>query len=257
MKIQIILTLLTFLAFTRVSAQMGQYDVRLSQEHVFYCTDDKIYFDIQIKASNAGTAFRLAEQNYRFDYDMSVLANPQIDQELDISGMIPDGIGTSVYGGHTLIGTLGPTVCYNIELIAGAGYLLTDSWVSVGRVAFDVLNPAGCMDLIWRTQTNFPITYIGVIDNTGGLSIASEGVYTSFFDCLGSICQDCPLNLNLSYVVPDNLYQAEINVTSDGTVPDGGTVDYKAGTIICLDKGFVAEDQADFSAEIYNCRTGN
>ncbi len=254
MKTLTTLALLILTSFTYIFAQTtAQYDVQLVQEHPFQCGDGTIYFDIQVKASNAGSTFRLAEQNYRFDYDLSVLSNPRIDQELDISGAVPDGIGTSLYIPHTLTGSLGPTVCYNVSLSSGAGYLLTNSWVSVGRVAFDIINTIGCVDLVWRTQNSFPITYVGEIYNNGELRIANEGTYNDFSGCLSNLCASCPANLNLSYVIPDNLYQADISVTSDGTVPDGGTVDYRAGNIITLDVGFTAEDQADFSAVIEGC----
>jgi len=250
---KIVFTLvLVLLSLTCLIAQTGQYDVRLLQEHPFQCEDGTIYFDIQVKASNAGTIFRVSEQNYRFDYDTLVLTNPRIDQELGFSETFNDGIGLTTYSTHSLLGTLGTTVSYNIILIEGAGYLLTDTWTPVGRVAFDILDPTGCVQLIWRTQTDFPITFIGEIAN-GELLEANEGNYNNFSGCLSTICSGCPSFLNLPYVIPDNTYRADVSVTSDGTVPSGGIVDYKAGDVILLDNGFTVEIQADFSAEIDDC----
>ena len=244
---------LTLFAFTYAIAQTGQYDVRLVQEHPFQCGDAVIYFDIQLKASNAATTFRVSEQNYRFDYDSLALTNPRLDQELGLSGTVNDGIGTSTYNIHTLYGTLGSTVSYNVELASGTGYLLTDKWMPIGRIAFDIIDAASCLNITWRTLSDFPITFIGTIDSNGILLETNEGNYDNYVGCLPDICINCPISLNLSYVIPDNTYQADIDIVSDGTIPDGGTVNYRAGENISLGNGFSVKAQADFSAHISDC----
>lgn len=251
MKIANTFVLILF-AFTYSIAQTGQYDVRLVQQHPFQCGDAIIYFDIEIKSSNSGTAFRVSEQNYRFDYDSLILANPSIYQELGLSGMINDGVGISSYAQHSLDGTLGPTISYNIELMAGAGVAIFNSWRLVGRIAFDIVDPTGCINLVWRTHVDFPITFVSEVNN-GNLFEVNEGNYSDYTGCLSSMCVSCPTALNLPYIIPDNIYQADVSITSEGTVPNGGNVDYKAGNVILLDSGFSVEPQADFSAEIDDC----
>ena len=233
-------------------AQTGQYDVRLLQNHPFQCGDGEIYFDIEVKSSSAGTAFRVSEQNYRFSYDTLLLTNPRIDQELGLSGIVNDGVGTSTYSIHSLTGTLGNTISYNVELVEGIGYQLGNQWLPIGRIAFDILDAASCIDLIWFTQSDFPITFVGQIIN-GELLEANEGSYSDYSNCLPNICLSCPISLNLPYVIPDNTYQADVTITSDGTIPNGGNVDYRAGEIILLDSGFSVEAQANFSADISGC----
>lgn len=233
-------------------AQTGQYDVRLIQQYPLQCEDEVIYFDIQVKASSTETAFRLAEQNYRFDYDTIALANPRIHQELEISGLIDDGTGTSLYKAHTLQGTLGATISYNIILDGGDGYPLTDNWVSVGRIAFDVVFKTGCFNFTWRTHSEHPVTYIGEMYNDEP-ALVSEGTYTGFNGCFYAMCTDCPPVLSLSDVIPDNTYKADNSINSDGTIPAGNSVIYKAGDVILLDSGFSTDAQADFSAEISDC----
>ncbi len=244
--------ILALFALTSLIAQAGQYDVRFFQAPSFQCDNSVVYFDIQIKASDAGTTFRLSEQNYRFSYDTLALANPRIDQELDISGVINDGIGVSVYDIHSLRGSLGHIISYNIELLSGAGYLLTDTWMSVGRIAFDIIDSQACIDLTWFTQVDYPVTYVSQIDN-GVRSDVDEGNYNNYSVCLPAVCESCPSALSLSAVIPDAIYQADVSITSDGTVPIGGVVNYKAGDVILLDNGFTVETQADFSAEISDC----
>jgi len=243
---------LTLFTLTFLNAQTGQYDVRLVQQHPFQCGDASIYFDIEIKSSSAGTAFRVSEQNYRFDYDSLVLTNPRIHQELGLSGMVNDGIGLSAYDTHTLNGTLGAVVSYNVELMSGAGLAIFNAWKPVGRIAFDIIDATACVNLVWRTHADFPITFISEVKN-GVLFEVAEGNYNNYSGCLSSICLSCPTALNLPNIIPDNTYQADVSITSDGTVPTSGNVDYKAGNVILLDSGFSVEPQADFSAVIDDC----
>jgi len=137
-------------------------------------------------------------------------------------------------------------------LLSGEGYPLTDTWTSVGRIAFDIIDPEACINLIWFTHTDYPITYIGQIDS-GVRSEVDEGNYSNYSACLPNICNSCPSALSLSSVISDDTYQADISITSDGTVPNGGSVNYKAGDVILLDNGFTVETQAGFSAEIDDC----
>ncbi len=53
--------------------------------------------------------------------------------------------------------------------------------------------------------------------------------------------------------ISNGLYQAADEVNSTGTVPNNGTVNFKAGQIILLDNGFSVAPNADFSAEIEDC----
>ncbi len=251
MKI-VITIFFTLFSLSCLIAQTGQYDVRFFQEPSFTCDSNVVYFDIQLKASSAGTTFRLSEQNYRFGYDTLALTNPRIDQELDISGVVNDGIGISIYDTHSLEGSLAHIISYNVELLGGEGYPLTDAWVSVGRIAFDIIDPTACINLTWYTHADYPITYIGEIDNGSRYDVA-EGNYSNFSGCFPDICEACPPSLSISSVISDNTYQADISITSDGTVPAGGSVNYKAGDVIMLDNGFTVEAQADFSAEIDGC----
>jgi len=65
-----------------------------------------------------------------------------------------------------------------------------------------------------------------------------------------SIACFCPLSLPISGTIPFSLYQAENDINSNGTVPTGNNVQFKAGQVILLDNDFTVEPNADFSAEI-------
>jgi len=154
---KILKTLLAALVLTASAGLVSaadEYDVRF---HNVTCDGDKVYVDIQVKASNLGESFNLSEQNYRFTFNSEAIANPTIVQELQISGTVSN----SFYAQHSLRGSKANIVSYNVELAGGEGYLLNDDWVGVGRIAFDVLDNGECLELTWQTPGQFPPTYVG------------------------------------------------------------------------------------------------
>ena len=68
-------------------------------------------------------------------------------------------------------------------------------------------------------------------------------------------CVACPDSLIVGGIVADGVYHADNTVTSDGKVPPGNDVHYKAGQQITLDSGFTVEPGTTFSAEIEPCDT--
>ncbi len=64
----------------------------------------------------------------------------------------------------------------------------------------------------------------------------------------------CPAYLNVNNAaIPDNLYHADIEVYSNGSVPSTGNVIFKAGHMIILDNNFQIQPGGMFSAEIEGC----
>lgn len=63
----------------------------------------------------------------------------------------------------------------------------------------------------------------------------------------------CPPTLSISNTIPNGIHQADINISSDGTVFTGTTVEFKAGTTICLESGFEIQLGANFIGEIEPC----
>lgn len=95
--------------------------------------------------------------------------------------------------------------------------------------------------------------------NTSNNASISEG---NNFDadwedfCVTGDCapeEPCPISLSLSGIIDNGLYHAGYNVYSNGLVPTGNDVQYKAGTIITMAAGFTVEPNAEFSAEIEDC----
>jgi hypothetical protein len=176
-------TCISVLAYTK-----GVYDLRFVT-YDFDCATQKLYLDVEIKSNGPLTNFKLGGQNYRFVFNKAVLANPVIDQELTISGVIPTGLNTTIYGPHTLTGSLDSIVSYNVPHLAGEGYSIDDlTWTSIGRLSFDVLDQNGCAELDWLKQEDFPATTISEIVK-GLQPEANGGQYEDFLFCLSTACK--------------------------------------------------------------------
>jgi len=63
----------------------------------------------------------------------------------------------------------------------------------------------------------------------------------------------CTTSLFITNNIPSTTYQAGNDIISNGTVPTGNNVQFKAGQFIFLDNDFTVEPNANFSAEIDDC----
>jgi len=62
-----------------------------------------------------------------------------------------------------------------------ASFLTADTWVRIGQVGFDLLNPSACYDLTWH-ETVFPPTFVGEL--SGGQRFDAIGtVYGNVVNC--------------------------------------------------------------------------
>lgn len=172
----------------QLSAQTGKYDLNFALPHVD-CDNLKLYIDIQIKAHEGECAFRLSDQNYRFQFNDALIYNSAfIEQELEVSGHIESPTGDSFYQEHTLVGSLDSIVSYNIEFMSGEGLLVeADEWTSVGQLGFDIADIAGEVKLIYMNEDMFPPTYIGEFYNQTRMT-ASEGDFTVLAINLRDFC---------------------------------------------------------------------
>jgi len=135
--------------------------------------------DILIKANNANTVIRAAEQNYRFEFDSLVIKNPRIAGEgAKFSGYLSEGNDIfSFYSPHSLNGSIEYIVSYNIVLAGGVGTLLSESeWVKVGTLEFDVIDQNGVKDITWLGPDDFPPTVI-VKREEEGLKLTKPNFY--------------------------------------------------------------------------------
>jgi len=67
------------------------------------------------------------------------------------------------------------------------------------------------------------------------------------------IINTCLPTLTPSGDISNGIYQAGQIINSDGTIPAGSNVQFKAGDVIILQPGFQIELQSEFSGEIEDC----
>jgi len=126
----------------------------------------------------------------------------------------------------------------------------------------------------WGTYPFFPSGNIIASDQVDGLFVIStsinlpsvkcnNGVQDRFekgVDCDGfcAPCSNvtnppCPANLTLNSLVTTNIYEVSNNINSNGTVPSGANVEYRAGNCIQMNPPFTVSNNARFLAEINPC----
>jgi len=181
------------LAF-HANAQDGQNDVRFLITEPAICQGAlSLLVDIQVK-STIDPGFFMSEQNYRFSFNREALANPTIAEQT-LTGFTSGGpgpLGFTIYSPHDLTGSIDTVVSYNLELQGGDGLFVTrEDWVTVGRLAFEVLDENACFDFEWHTRTIFPATFVGEVFAENGLTlrrITDEGSYDNLSNCLQDVC---------------------------------------------------------------------
>jgi len=124
--------------------------------------DDVYQIDLLIKSTDKNSTIRVAEQNYRFVFNTDALQNPRLLEEgTAFSGLVIEDNQVSAYGVHSLEGTLGNTISYNVELEGGVGTLLHENqWTKVGSIEFDVVNQTASKQITLNGLDQFPPTII-------------------------------------------------------------------------------------------------
>ena len=195
-------SLLPFLILVSFSfglkAQGPQYDLRFVH-HVTDCVAEEIFIDLEIKASTPTSTFGLGLQNYKFNFNLTTVpaisppigppnSNPPdqsvyISQELTISG----SVAGSLYAVHTLTGSSGNLVSYNVNILSGPGYPITfDTWVPIGRLRMNLADPMPpCLNLEWDFGNTLVLT--------GSVTLAAPGTLNNLTIC--GICQSLPIEL--------------------------------------------------------------
>lgn len=207
-----------------IAFAQSEYNVRFNNKQAD-CDRGIVLVDIEINAPTA--SINLTEQNYRFTFNNDAVANPRIVQELTVSGMV----NNSFYAEHTLKGSVSNIVSYNVELSGGDGYQLDDEWVSVGRLAFDIMDDTRCMGLTWNDNNTFPPTFVG--EMVGNSRKKSNG---TLFGSLND-CEFCDENTTIDPLADKGGFEVFPN---PATADDAVSITYNAdldqdATIVVMD----------------------
>lgn len=167
---------------------MGVYDLQFANVTVD-CEAETLCFDIEIKANAPGTEFFFGNSNIRFGFS-SNLANPYIEEELELSGFVysPDSTELTVYG-HDLNGSLDTIVSYNINATGDGVYIESTDYVSIGRVCVDILDFDIPVTLMFNMESTFPPTFISELPN---FTPVAEGTFNNYEQDISSACVVVP-----------------------------------------------------------------
>lgn len=188
------------------------YGVRLDLKS-FDCQTKKVTIRVRVKATspNSGT-FLMGDANYRFNYNASLLTNPQIVLEENYSANAPasdnnytaqDLTGSRVSGSA---GILSLNTKYSPSGNATSAKAVTTDWTTVACIQFDYTGSGAtpCFTIDWRKSSDpIPVTIMNkvTLSGTGSyslLSVPTGSIYENLDICPQQLCPTVATDLSLT-----------------------------------------------------------
>jgi uncharacterized repeat protein (TIGR01451 family) len=185
-------------------AQSGKFDVRIKLKNSD-CVAKKITIQVQVKAHDAASTFKMGDANFRFDFDPLVVKNPKNISQENFSNVAPSN--DLNYTAHTLTGTQvtpdGTKGIVSLNVLysgsnAGAKLVSSTDYMTVACIQFDIVSTTGCVNFRWHTDNatiDFPITGMNEIVETSADPydynnpvVAAGGVFESLNQCIAPLC---------------------------------------------------------------------
>ena len=186
-----------------VQAQNGKFDVRIKLKNSD-CVAKKITIQVQVKAHDTASTFKMGDANFRFDFDPLVVKNPVNVLQENFSNAAP--ASDLNYAGQSLTGTQvtpdGTMGIVSLNVLysgsnAGAKLVSTD-YITVACIQFDIVSTTGCVNFRWHTDnplTDFPVTGMNEIVQTSADPydydnpvVAAGGIFESLNQCIAPLC---------------------------------------------------------------------
>jgi uncharacterized repeat protein (TIGR01451 family) len=187
-----------------LQAQNGKFDVRIKLKNSD-CVAKKITIQVQVKAHDAASTFKMGDANFRFDFDPLVVKNPKNVSQENFSNIAPSS--DLNYTGQTLTGTQvtpdGTKGIVSLNVLysgsnAGAKLVSSTDYVTVACIQFDIVSTTGCVNFRWHTNdavNDFPITGMNEIVETtadpydyNNPIVAAGGIFESLNQCIAPLC---------------------------------------------------------------------
>lgn len=136
----------------------------------------------------------------------------------------------------------------------------------LGRASVEVYGGVQPYFYVWSTGANtaevenlpsgtYTVVVSDVVGNNKSLTVEINGQIPVYDNNGNLICESpCPPLLDPTGDIGNSTVHANQTVTSDGNIPAGGDVQFKAGETIILEGGFEIQPNAKFSAEIDDCQ---
>ena len=187
-----------------LQAQNGKFDVRIKLKNSD-CVAKKITIQVQVKAHDATSTFKMGDANFRFDFDPLVVNNPVNVLQENFSNVAP--ASDLNYAAQSLTGTQvtpdGTKGIVSLNVLysgsnAGAKLVSNTDYVTVACIQFDIVSTTGCVNFRWHTDdavNDFPITGMNEIVETSADPydydnpiVKAGGVFESLNQCIAPLC---------------------------------------------------------------------
>jgi uncharacterized repeat protein (TIGR01451 family) len=187
-----------------LQAQNGKFDVRIKLKNSD-CVAKKITIQVQVKAHDAASTFKMGDANFRFDFDPLVVKNPKNVLQENFSNAAP--ASDLNYAAQTLTGTQvtpdGTKGIVSLNVLysgsnAGAKLVSNTDYITVACIQFDIVSTTGCVNFRWHTDdavNDFPITGMNEIVETSADPydydnpvVKAGGVFESLNQCIAPLC---------------------------------------------------------------------
>jgi uncharacterized repeat protein (TIGR01451 family) len=222
-----------------LQAQNGKFDVRIRLKSSD-CVTKKITIQVQVKAHDATSTFKMGDANFRFDYDPLVVKNPVNVLQENFSNIAPASdlnyVAQTLTGSNvTPDGTMG-IVSLNILYSgnnASAKLVSSTDYMTVACLQFDILNMTGCVNFRWHTDNvtvDFPVTGMNEIVETSADPydytnpiVPAGGVFESLNQCIAPLCS-VPVDAIRDFFTTNINTSVTGNALSNDTPSSGLTV---------------------------------
>ena len=200
----------TILSFSQATPK-GKFDVRLKLKSTD-CANKKVVLQVQVKAHDANTTFKMGDANFRFDFDPLVVNNPKNISQENFSSAAP--ASDANYNAQSMTGTqvdkTGTKGIVSLNVIySGSNLGAKDvgvDYITVACIQFDIVKGDGCVNYAWHktnATTDFPITgmneIIAIASNPYDYvnpNVPTGGLFEDLNICLNQYCGNPPKAVN-------------------------------------------------------------
>jgi gliding motility-associated-like protein len=204
-----------------VMAQNGRFDAKLSLKKLD-CATRTLDVEVQVKAHDEKSLFRMGDANFRLSYNPQKIRNPDIQSQELFSSMGQKADAN--YGVQNLNGSMARmnngVVSLNTFYTGADGGAVTvsEEWSTVSVLRFDIVDAKGLVELKWNDSNSFPQTGMSEVNIKPGTS--GDFDYESFAVKDGGLWEN--LKLNLADVCKAN---AEVSPDRAFFIPEGFSPD--------------------------------
>jgi uncharacterized repeat protein (TIGR01451 family) len=262
-----------------LQAQNGKFDVRIKLKNSD-CVAKKITIQVQVKAHDATSTFKMGDANFRFDFDPLVVNNPKNVLQENFSNAAP--ASDLNYAAQSLTGTQvtpdGTKGIVSLNVLysgsnAGAKLVSNTDYITVACIQFDIVSTTGCVNFRWHTDnpvTDFPVTGMNEIVETSADPydydnpvVAAGGVFESLNQCIAPLCSAPAVDAvsdffttNINTAVTGNALTNDspttgltVKTSSIGTPLNGSISISSTGAFTYTPKtGYVGKDSVEYEA---------